>query len=98
MRHYLQAKTRSETKSAGGMVIASWVHAFYLYAAMETDKTVEGFSGLLPSARTNVNFTSWIRDDLLREMRIVFDGEEYDIISVSKGFKTMSFECQRVNP
>lgn len=97
MRHYLKAMNRIDAKSSGGIQKPTWEYAFHFYGAAESEKTTEGFRGVVPSAKTTVTFSTWLRDDLKREMKIVEDDEEYIIVDLTRSFKTMSIICERVD-
>ncbi len=98
MRHYLRAMTKSETKTSGGMVVHAWVYAFSFYASTDAVKSQESFANLMPSVRTTVIFTTWIRDDIKRDMQIEEGEDKYRIIGLSPHFKTMDVECERIEP
>ena len=96
MRDYLKALTKVDTKSAGGLVTSSWQYAFSFYASNDTQKAVESFNNLLPGIRTTASWQTWLRFDLLRDMRIIFNDDQYNIVNVTRGFKTMIIDCERV--
>ena len=96
MRYYLKAMSKTQTKSASGQINAAWNYAFSFWASADTLKAQESSSGLMPSVRTTVNFSTWIRDDITREMRIIYENDTYQIIGLFKGFKTMNIECERI--
>lgn len=96
MRAYLKALTKVETKSAGGLVTSTWQYSFSFYASIETQKLNESFSNLVPGARSAVTFSTWLRIDLKRDMRVMYDEEQYNIVTINRGFKTLTIDCERV--
>lgn len=98
MRAYLEAKTKVETKSAGGLVTQSWVHAFYFYALTVSQKASESFANMMPGIRSTIIFQTWLRADITRDMRVIYNADQYNITGVTPEFKTMTLECERVEP
>lgn len=96
MRYYLSAKTRTETKSPGGMLQDTWVYAFSFYAQIDLNRSSENFSSVLPTIRSSITFKTWLRSDLHRDMRVTYNGEDYVIVGITIGFKTMSIDCEKV--
>jgi head-tail adaptor len=96
MRAYLKALTKVETKSASGLVTSTFQYSFSFYAYIETQKLNESFSNLVPGARSAVTFSTWLRIDLKRDMRVVYDEEQYNIVAINRGFKTLTIDCERV--
>lgn len=97
MRAYVKAMTKVEAKSPSGVLSSYWSYAFHFYAEPVDQKNIETFSNLMPGAKKTITLKTWFRNDLKRDMRVVFQDEEYDIISVNPGFKTMSIDCERVD-
>lgn len=95
MRAYLKALIKTQTKSPGGVLGFAWNYAFHFYAAMTEQKATESFANLMPGYKNTVTFTTWYRDDLKRDMRVEYDGELYDIISLTTSFKTITIDCQK---
>lgn len=96
MRSYVKAMRKTQSKSAGGQLIAAWTYAFHFYAAIGDVQSNESFSSLLPGIQTTTIFSTWLRSNITRDMRIVDGEDEYQITSITKGFKTMNIKCERV--
>ena len=98
MRDYLKALTKVDTKSAGGLITSSWQYAFSFYASNESQKSVESFNNLIPGIRTSASWQTWLRNDLKRDMRVIFNDDQYNIINLTRGFKTMTIDCEKIEP
>ena len=96
MRAYLKAMTKVDTKSASGLVTSAWQYSFSFYASIETERANESFSNLVPGIRSAVTFSTWLRIDIKRDMRVVYNEDQYNIVAVTRGFKTLTIDCERV--
>ena len=95
MDRYVLAQAKTETKSAKGSVVAAWVDAFSFFAEQTDNIVNETFSTVAFIAPVTTTFTTHYRADLLRTMRLLVEGDYWNIINISRDHIWMKLECQR---
>ena len=97
MDRYVLAQTKTETKSLKGSVIATWEDAFWFYAAQTDNIVNESFSTIGFVAPVTTTFSTHFRTDLVRTMRLIMDGEYWNIVNIARDRISMKLECQRMD-
>ena len=98
MGRYVIAQSKDESKSTKGQIVQSWTDTFGFFASVSDKVISESFAVTGFTATGSIIFTTHYRDDLNRKMRIVYEGENYNIISVTRlGISYMKLTCQRID-
>lgn len=83
LRHKITLERRSVTRTDIGSEVISWVKVTDIKASAVSVGGSEAFKYKQLFAESVVRFTCRYRSDIVPEMRIVFDGQYYDIFDIS---------------
>ena len=97
MDRYITAQVKTETKSAKGQVVASWVDSFSFFASQDDTVTRETLSAIVTVSPVTTSFSTHYRSDLTRQMRLKSEGDIWMINSIIRDRFYIKIECQRMD-
>jgi SPP1 family predicted phage head-tail adaptor len=97
MDRYITAQVKTESKSAKGQVIATWVDVFSFFASQDDAVVRESLSAIATIAPVSTSFSTHYRSDITRQMRLKCEGEIWMITSIIRDRFYMKIDCQRMD-
>jgi SPP1 family predicted phage head-tail adaptor len=82
MKHRITIERKEVTRNSIGDEVVEWVKVAKLWASVEPTRGREFFASAQMQGSVDHRVTTWYRKDITRDMRVIWEGQPLDIVSV----------------